>query len=156
MRAPATPARRPGWRHAALAAALASTGAAALAQATPVGLWHSVDDRTGEVKGEIRIVEQGGALSGRLQRSLKKDTAADAVCEACTDDRKGRPIAGLEIVRGGRKVAQQDVWEDGRILDPENGKEYRARFTPLDGGRRLEVRGYLGPFWRTQTWTRQE
>lgn len=156
MRAPATPARRPGWRHAALAAALASTGAAALAQATPVGLWHSVDDRTGEVKGEIRIVEQGGALSGRLQRSLKKDTAADAVCEACTDDRKGRPIAGLEIVRGGRKVAQQDVWEDGRILDPENGKEYRARFPPLDGGRRLEVRGYLGPFWRTQTWTRQE
>ena len=156
MTASATPARRPGWRHAALAAALASTGAAALAQATPVGLWHSVDDRTGEVKGEIRIVEQGGSLSGRLQRSLKKDTAADAVCEACTDDRKGRPIAGLEIVRGGRKVAQQDVWEDGRILDPENGKEYRARFTPLDGGRRLEVRGYLGPFWRTQTWTRQE
>ena len=156
MTASTTLARRVGWRPAMLAVALASTGAAAFAQATPVGLWHSVDDRTGEVKGEIRIVEQGGALSGRLQRSLKKDTAADALCEACTDDRKGRPIAGLEIVRGGRKVAQQDVWEDGRILDPENGKEYRARFTPLDGGRLLEVRGYLGPFWRTQTWMRQE
>ncbi|HUD34762.1 MAG TPA: DUF2147 domain-containing protein [Variovorax sp.] len=148
--------RRVGWRAGVLALALALPGAAAFAQSTPVGLWHSVDDRTGEVKGEIRIVEQGGALSGRLQRSLKKDTAADAVCEACTDDRKGRPITGLEIIRGGRKAEGQDVWEDGRILDPENGKEYRARFTPIDGGRRLEVRGYLGPFWRTQTWTRQE
>ena len=156
MTASTTLACRVGWRPAMLAVALASTGAAAFAQATPVGLWHSVDDRTGEVKGEIRIVEQGGALSGRLQRSLKKDTAADAVCEAYTDDRKGRPITGLAIVRGGRKADGQDVWEDGRILDPENGKEYRARFTPIDGGRRLEVRGYLGPFWRTQTWTRQE
>ena len=35
---------------------------------------------------------------------------------------------------------------DGKILDPENGKEYRASFTPIDGGKKLEVRGYLGPF----------
>ena len=48
----------------------------------------------------------------------------------------------------------KDVWEGGKILDPENGKEYRASFTPIDGGKKLEVRGYLGPFWRTQTWTR--
>ena len=40
------------------------------------------------------------------------------------------------------------------MLDPENGKEYRASFTPVDGGKKLEVRGYLGPFWRTQTWNR--
>ena len=146
---------RHAWRAAALALALALPGAMAFAQATPVGLWHSVDDKTGEVKGEIRIVERDGALSGRLQRSLRKDTAPDATCEACTDDRKGRPIAGLEIIRGGRQADGQPFWDGGRILDPENGKEYNARFTPVDGGRRLEVRGYIGPFWRTQTWTRQ-
>ncbi|RYF83705.1 MAG: DUF2147 domain-containing protein [Comamonadaceae bacterium] len=133
---------------------LAAGASAALAQATPVGLWRNVDDKTGEAKAEIRVSESGGALAGRIEKSLKKDSRPDAVCEECTDDRKGKPIAGLEIIRGGKKAEGKDVWEGGRILDPENGKEYRASFTPIDGGKKLEVRGYLGPFWRTQTWTR--
>ncbi|NVM91842.1 DUF2147 domain-containing protein [Variovorax sp. SG517] len=133
------------------------TAASAMAQGagiTPVGLWRNVDDKTGEVKAEIRIAETNGALNGRIEKSLKKDTKADAVCEECSDDRKGKPIAGLEIIRGGKKAEGKDVWEGGKILDPENGKEYRASFTPVDGGKKLEVRGYLGPFWRTQTWNR--
>lgn len=128
--------------------------ASAMAQSTPVGLWRNVDDKTGEAKGEIRIVEANGALLGRLERSLKKDTKPDATCDECPDDRKGKPIAGLEIIRGGKKAEGKDVWEGGKILDPENGKEYRASFTPIDGGQKLEVRGYIGPFWRTQTWNR--
>ena len=128
--------------------------ASAMAQSTPVGLWRNVDDKTGEAKGEIRIVEANGALLGRLERSLKRDTKPDATCDECPDDRKGKPIAGLEIIRGGKKAEGKEVWEGGKILDPENGKEYRASFTPIDGGKKLEVRGYLGPFWRTQTWNR--
>ncbi len=136
---------------------LATVSAAALAQGaapTPVGLWRNVDDKTGEAKAEIRIGEVNGALVGRIEKSLKKDAKPDAVCDECSDDRKGKPIAGLEIVRGGKKAEGKDVWEGGKILDPENGKEYRASFTPIDGGKKLEVRGYLGPFWRTQTWNR--
>ena len=128
----------------ALAAALAFCGASALAQMSPVGLWRNVDDKTGEVKAEIRIAETGGAIAGHIERTLGKDRKPDSTCEACTDDRKGKPITGLEIIRG------------GKILDPENGKEYRASFTPVDGGQKLEVRGYIGPFWRTQTWTRAQ
>ena len=124
------------------------------AQVTPVGTWRSIDDKTGEAKAEIRLTESGGALSGRVERSLKKDTKPDAVCTECTDDRKGQPMVGLEIIRGGKKAEGKDVWEGGKIIDPENGKEYRASFTPIEGGARLEVRGYLGPFWRTQTWQR--
>jgi len=134
--------------------ALVATSVTALAQSTPVGLWRNVDDKTGEAKAEIRIAEAGGALLGRIEKSLKKDGKPDAVCDECTDDRKGKPIAGLEIIRGGRKAEGKEVWEGGKILDPENGKEYRASLTPIDGGRKLEVRGYLGPFWRTQTWNR--
>ena len=130
------------------------TAVSAMAQSTPVGLWRNVDDKTGEAKAEIRIADANGALLGRIEKSLKKDTKPDATCDECGDDRKGKPIAGLEIVRGGKKAEGKDVWEGGRILDPENGKEYRASFTPIDGGKKLEVRGYLGPFWRTQTWTR--
>ena len=136
------------------AVVLAAGATSALAQMSPVGLWRSVDDKTGESKAEIRISEPGGALQGRIEKTLRKDAKPDAVCEACTDDRKGKPMAGLEIIRGGKKAEGKDVWEGGKILDPENGKEYRASFTPIDGGKKLEVRGYLGPFWRTQTWNR--
>ncbi|RIX81292.1 DUF2147 domain-containing protein [Acidovorax cavernicola] len=132
------------------------TAVSAMAQSTPVGLWRNADDKTGEVKAEIRIAETNGALSGRIEKSLKKDTKPDATCDECSDDRKGKPITGLEIIRGGKKAEGKDVWEGGKILDPENGKEYRASFTPIDGGKKLEVRGYLGPFWRTQTWTRAQ
>jgi len=119
-----------------------------------VGTWRSIDDKTGEAKAQIRIGEAAGLLTGRIEKSLRKDTAPDATCTECTDDRKGQPIAGLEIIRGGKKAEGKDVWEGGKIIDPESGKEYRASFTPIDGGAKMEVRGYLGPFWRTQVWQR--
>jgi len=133
---------------------LLASGGAALAQMSPVGVWRSQDDKTGEAKAQIRIAENGGALAGRIEKVLRKDAEPNAVCDECTDDRKGQPMVGLEIIRGGKKAEGKDVWEGGKILDPENGKDYRASFTPIDGGKKLEVRGYLGPFWRTQTWAR--
>ena len=132
----------------------AVTAASAMAQSTPVGLWRNVDDKTGEVKAEISIAETNGALLGRIEKALGKDAKPGATCDECSDDRKGKPMVGLDIIRGGKKAEGKDVWEGGKILDPENGKEYRASFTPIDGGKKLEVRGYLGPFWRTQTWNR--
>ncbi|MBO9652591.1 MAG: DUF2147 domain-containing protein [Variovorax sp.] len=133
---------------------LLAGSASAMAQMSPVGLWRSVDDKTGESKAEIRIAESGGGLLGRIEKTLRKDAKPDAACDECTDDRKGKPMVGLDIIRGGKKAEGKDVWEGGKILDPENGKEYRASFTPIEGGKKLEVRGYLGPFWRTQTWNR--
>ncbi|HZF86104.1 MAG TPA: DUF2147 domain-containing protein [Burkholderiaceae bacterium] len=141
-------------KRAVAAIVFVAASASALAQMSPVGLWRNVDDKTGEVKAEIRIAENGGALAGRIEKTLKKDAKPDATCDECEGDRKGKPVTGLEIIRGGKKAEGKEVWEGGKILDPENGKEYRASFTPIDGGKKLEVRGYLGPFWRTQTWTR--
>ena len=132
------------------------TAVSAMAQSTPVGLWRNVDDKTGEVKAEISIAETHGALSGRIEKALGKDAKPGAVCSECSDDRKDKPMVGLDIIRGGKKAEGKEVWEGGKILDPENGKEYRASFTPIDGGKKLEVRGYLGPFYRNQTWLRVE
>uniref|UniRef100_UPI0018EDFE66 DUF2147 domain-containing protein n=1 Tax=Xylophilus sp. ASV27 TaxID=2795129 RepID=UPI0018EDFE66 len=98
--------------------------------------------------------EQGGALSGRVGKLLRQGADPAERCTQCTDDRKDQPMLGLEIIRGGKKAEGKDLWEGGKILDPENGKEYRASYTPIEGGRKLEVRGYLGPFWRTQIWSR--
>lgn len=127
----------------------------ALAQMTPMGRWRSIDDHTGQARAEIEIVEQGGVFGGRIVRSFNTDPNALKVCEACADDRKGQPIAGLEILRNVRQEGVEPLWAGGgKILDPENGKEYTVRLVPLDGGKTLRVRGYIGPFYRTQLWQR--
>jgi uncharacterized protein (DUF2147 family) len=139
-------------RH--LIASLAVVAGAVFAQQSPVGVWRSVDDKTGEAKAEIRIVESGGTLTGRIEKRLLKDAKPDDVCKECTDERKDKPIIGLEIIRGAKLVSGGSTWEGGKILDPENGKEYTLKLTTIDGGQKLQVRGYIGPFYRTQTWIR--
>ncbi|MEZ5645876.1 MAG: DUF2147 domain-containing protein [Burkholderiaceae bacterium] len=135
--------------------ALGLTPAWALAQMTPEGLWRNIDDSTGQAKAEIRIVSSPqGVLNGRIEKSLI--SGAEPICTACTDDRKDQPKLGMEIIRGAKKPAEGSVWEGGKILDPENGKEYTLRMTPLEEGRKLQVRGYIGPFYRTQVWLRVE
>ena len=134
---------------------LAMAGAA-FAQNTPVGKWHTIDDKTKEIKSEITITETGGMITGRVSKVLRKDAKPDAKCDECTDARKGLPIVGLEIIRGGKKEDGADVWSGGKILDPENGKEYSFKLTPQEGGKQLLVRGFIGSpmFGRSQTWVR--
>ena len=132
---------------------LSSMGAA-FAQTTPVGLWRNISEKTGEAQAEIRIYEAGGALNGRIEKRLTKNAKPEDVCTECSDDRKDKPLVGLEIIRGAKKADDKDVWEGGKILDPENGRNYTLKLTPIEGGKRLEVRGSIGPFGRTQTWVR--
>lgn len=148
--------RETAMKKTLLAAALLATATAALAEASPVGLWRNIDDKSGQPRAEIRISEQGGVLSGRIVKRLLAAPDSTGRCDECKDERKGQPIEGMEIIRGARKVDGKDTWEGGRILDPENGREYALRMTPVDGGRKLDVRGSIGPFGRTQTWVRVE
>ena len=76
---------------------LAATGSA-WAQMTPVGTWHNIDDKTGEIKSEIRVYEaDGGAVHGRVEKLLRKDAKPDSRCMDCEGDRKDKLIIGLEI-----------------------------------------------------------
>jgi uncharacterized protein (DUF2147 family) len=136
--------------------ALLAFAASAAGQNTPVGKWHSIDDKTKELKSEITVTETAGVVSGKVTKLLRKEAKQDAVCDKCSDDRKDKPILGLEIIRGAKKEANEDVWTSGKILDPENGKEYTLKLTPEEGGKKLAVRGSIGPFGRTQTWVRVE
>ncbi|MEN9769930.1 MAG: hypothetical protein RLZZ180_1560 [Pseudomonadota bacterium] len=136
------------------AAALLAAGPA-LAQMTPVGLWRSIDDQTGQARAEISIKDNGrGGLNGKVERSLQAVASPEPNCNLCTDDRKGQPKIGLEIIRDAKKSGSEPLWEGGTILDPENGKVYKLRLSPQDGGKTLQVRGYIGPFFRTQLWQR--
>ena len=130
---------------------------AAQAQMTPLGLWRSIDDETSQPKAEIRITQAAaGGLSGVVEKSLQNNPNTDPICNLCTDDRKGKPKLGMEIIRGGQQGDGKAVWEGGKILDPENGKNYSLRLTPIEGGKKLEVRGYIGTplLGRSQTWIR--
>ena len=135
----------------------AACGAALAQQATPVGLWKTIDDDSKAEKSLVRIsAEAGGTLGGRIEKLL--DPAKDkAVCDKCSGALHGQPIAGMTILSGARKAdGGEFVWEGGQILDPNNGKTYKVRLKPVDDGTKLEVRGYLGPFYRTQVWQRVE
>ena len=127
----------------------------AFAQATPVGLWKTVDDETKQERSHVRISESGGVLSGKVEKVMDA-SKQDAVCDLCTDARKGKPVLGMTIVEGVKKNAGEDYWDAGSILDPNNGKVYKVRMTPKDGGKVLQVRGFIGPFFRNQQWIRVE
>jgi uncharacterized protein (DUF2147 family) len=140
-------------------ALLCMAAASTFAQMTPVGVWHTIDDETNQPKGEVRIVEKEGALVGIVGRALKEDPNAKPNCDKCEDDRKGQPIIGMEILRGLKREGKDEeyLWAGGgKILDPTNGKIYTVKMVPIEGGKRLRVRGYIGPFYRTQFWVRVE
>jgi uncharacterized protein (DUF2147 family) len=142
----------------AIAAVLAALVGAAGAQAvSPAGVWRTVDDSSKKDKSLVRIVESNGVYSGKVEKIVDPDAPKDAVCKECSDERKDKPIVGMTIIRNVRQSAEdKTVFGVSSTLDPSNGKVYRLRLKPFDEGRKLEVRGYIGPFYRNQTWLRVE
>ncbi len=125
------------------------------AQATPVGLWKTIDDETKQEKSLVRISESDGVVLGKIEKLLDP-SKADSKCDKCTDARKDQPVTGMQIINGVKKSADKDYWDGGQILDPNNGKTYKVRLTLKDGGKTLEVRGFIGFLYRNQTWQRVE
>ena len=131
--------------------------AASMAQMSPAGLWKTVDDSSGKERSLVRIKESGGVFNGTVEKFLDPELKNTDVCDPCTDDRKGKPVLGMTILKNLKPHADDKaLWDGGDILDPKNGKVYRARLKPVDGGKKLEMRGYIGPFYRTQVWLRVE
>jgi uncharacterized protein (DUF2147 family) len=136
-------------------AALHAAPASATEPASPIGLWKTIDDKTGSPRAIVRIYKQDGKLFGRIERSFTPG-AENRVCEECTDERKNRPIIGLIIIRNIR--SKDGEYAGGDILDPDTGTVYRCNFHLDQNGSRLIVRGYIGIslLGRSQTWQRQD
>ena len=129
---------------------LALLSVTASAQRTsPIGKWKTVDDNTGKIKSVVEIKENGGKLSGTILE-LFDPPEPNPVCEECDEDdpRHGKPVKGMTIIRN--MVQDDNEWEDGDILDPENGKVYRCKLWVEKG--KLQVRGYIAFLYRTQEW----
>ena len=132
----------------------AAAGSAAAQSSTPVGLWKTVNEK-GEPEGLVRIIEVAGELRGTVEKVYSPPAPEAAPrCVPCTGELKDKPVIGMQILRGLRWDGEQ--YSGGEILDPNNGKFYRCLMRVADGGRKLEVRGYIGIslLGRTQVWLR--
>jgi uncharacterized protein (DUF2147 family) len=124
---------------------------------SPAGLWKNIDDQTGKPKALIRITENNGVLTGQIEK-LFRDANEDQnpKCDKCEGARKDQPIVGMTILSNLKKDG--DEYAGGEILDPNNGKVYKSKLHLTDGGKKLDVRGYIGVpmLGRSQTWVRQD
>lgn len=127
----------------------ASSLSAQPAKGSVIGRWTTNDDNTGKPRSVVEITLINGKLSGRIV-DLYDKTRLEKLCDKCTGDRMDQKIVGLEIIRDMRPTGT--AWDDGTILDPENGKVYDCKLWLEDG--KLQVRGYIAFFYRTQTWLR--
>lgn len=127
-------------------------GSNSFAQIT--GRWTSIDDNSGQPRSVIEIMEKGSKFFGKVVKiHSKPNEDPDPVCDKCdeADPRFKKKVIGMEILQDLSKSG--DEFSGGQILDPENGKVYRCKLWVEDGA--LKVRGYWGPFYRTQTWKRE-
>jgi uncharacterized protein (DUF2147 family) len=141
----------------AFAIVLGTAGLGLFAQEnTPVGVWKTIDDETKEATSYVRIWVDHGELLGKVEKLIRKPgDVPDPKCTKCAGDKKDQPILGMTIISGLRQ--EQEVWTGGHILDPNNGKVYKCRIKVEDGGKKLDVRGYIGfsLIGRSQTWYRE-
>jgi uncharacterized protein (DUF2147 family) len=119
---------------------------------TPEGPWNAFDDHTGERRAVVRVSLRDGQLAGAIERLIvRPGEEENPLCDRCKGSLHNKPVLGMEILRGHSRKGER--WVGGRVLDPQNGKEYRSTVW-LEEPDRLCVRGYWGPFYRTQTWLR--
>ena len=122
----------------------------AVAAESLIGKWNTVDEKSGQVRSVVDVYEQGGKVFGKITGLTEPndEQGKPKTCTKCQGDDKDKPVVGLVILKD--LGASGDRYKGGTILDPEDGKVYKAEAWVEDG--KLKVRGYLGMFYRTQTW----
>ena len=121
------------------------------------GLWKTIDDETGNPKSIVKIYLQDGKLYGDIVKLFRKPGEdPDPICDKCDEDdpRFNQKILGMTIITDMEYQEDDNEWEDGEIMDPKKGKVYDCKLWVEDG--KLQVRGYVLFFHRTQEWLRYE
>lgn len=117
------------------------------------GYWKSIDDQTGEVTAYWKLEVVDNQLLGYLVNypGMKPDN----VCMECKGELQEffeKPISNTAWLKLSKN--RDGIWEDGYIIDSGKGKKYKAKVWAEDGN--LMMRGYIGFFFRTQTWLRTD
>lgn len=117
------------------------------------GQWKTIDDETGEEKSIVEIYKKDGKVYGKIVE-IFDPSKRDLPCKFCEGEDYNKPILGLEIIKA-MEVVNQDVYKNGTITNPEDGKVYTCRLKlDDDNPDQLQVRGYVAFFYRTQYWVR--
>lgn len=118
-----------------------------------LGEWLTEED-----KATVEIYRCGDRYCGKIVL-LKEPKNPDGSEKLDTNNpdpsKRNRTVIGLDIVWDFRYKGD-NVWGDGRIYDPDNGKTYSCKMNLEDN--KLKVRGYIGIslFGRTTVWTRKQ
>jgi uncharacterized protein (DUF2147 family) len=116
-----------------------------------IGAWKSIDDGNGKPRSIVRISENAGVIEGVIEKIFPESNEdPNPKCDKCQGELRDKPILGMKIINQMKK--HNDEYKDGTIMDPDNGKIYKCKLWLEDGGKKLKVRGYIGPLFRTQTW----
>ncbi len=134
--------------------AIAFTSHAYASEPTLTGTWKTIDDARNKARSIIRIVDANNQFEGSIEKIFPElHEEQNPKCDKCSGALKDQPFVGLKILNGMKK--DNEEYNSGTIVDPENGKSYRCKMWLEDGGAKLKVRGYIGPFFRTQIWLRE-
>lgn len=116
------------------------------------GTWSTVEN-----KSHVKIEPCGDKFCGKIIWLKEPDTkdGKPKTDENNTNEAlKGRPILGMELLNG-FVAAGSNEWDDGTIYNPEDGKTYSSTLTLADP-KKLEVKGCVLFFCKTQEWSRVE
>ncbi len=118
------------------------------AEADPSGLWNTFD-KAGVLQSTVEVRVQEGKLYATVV-SIHTGTEKNPLCEKCEGDLKDKPVIGMEVING--LTLKKNIWEKGKVFDPETGGAYKGRVWLEDG--MLMVRGYVGFVYQTKAWRR--
>lgn len=131
-----------------IAYALVLSFVSVLSYAQIEGKWKTIDDETNKPKSIVEIFKKtDGKYYGKISELLVKPENPN--CLKCKDDRKNKPLLGLEIIRGLSKDGNEFV--GGTITNPKDGKSYKTEV--VREGNVLKVKAIImGIAVKTQTW----